>query len=78
MLTAIAMVLVGLLLGVLIGWLWHGLVSHNAATVFASDALPFGHRHEGPEACEVCHDLLPRTALRTHDGHWRCAAHKGV
>lgn len=29
-----------------------------------------------PPSCEVCG--APSTGLRSHDGHWRCLAHKGV
>lgn len=25
-----------------------------------------------------CRTRLPKGALRTHDGHWRCARHKAV
>lgn len=29
-----------------------------------------------PPPCEVCGESA--TPIRTHDGHWRCSAHKGV
>ena len=28
--------------------------------------------------CHVCRVRLPETAIRTHHGRWRCAAHKDV
>ncbi len=30
------------------------------------------------KCCDVCGVPLPANALRTHDGHWRCAAHKAT
>lgn len=27
--------------------------------------------------CGVCEQPLSATAIKTHDGKWRCAAHKG-
>lgn len=30
----------------------------------------------GRGKCDVCGVELPPGALRTHDGHWRCAEHK--
>ncbi len=28
--------------------------------------------------CDVCQVALPVDAIKTHHGHWRCAAHKAA
>ncbi len=43
--------------------------------VIQPDPAPVLYR---PQPCEVCGTALPLTTHRTHDGHWRCVAHKGV
>jgi flagellar basal body-associated protein FliL len=30
----------------------------------------------GVRMCSICGTALPKTAVRTHEGKWRCAEHK--
>ncbi len=66
--------LVLLLIGVW-GPLIHNYVRHRTSSVVVPvAALP----KMGPRKCEHCDIFLPANAIRTHDGKWRCLAHKGT
>lgn len=30
----------------------------------------------GLNSCDICSGVLPKGAVRTHDGKWRCSDHK--
>lgn len=32
----------------------------------------------GDHFCDICGANLPKDAIRTHRGHWRCAEHKAL
>jgi hypothetical protein len=67
-LTLLLIVFLGLLASTALGWFGkHWTLRQRVAVQ--------GPR--GPHRCERCLCELPTGTLRTHDGHWRCADHKG-
>ena len=59
-------------------WIGFLLIGDQGYEFLPGPQLPPVARPVPPSApaCEVCQE--PSTGLRTHDGHWRCARHKGV
>ncbi len=56
------------------------------AWIFPSRVVVLAHTCEqcqkpmiiGAHRCDVCDDQLPKSAIRTHSGKWRCAEHKAL
>lgn len=67
--TLAVLVFVCTLLAVAFGWYAREWTLRRRPTV---------EQRMGGKRCGVCLCELPKTALRTAGGHWRCAAHKGA
>lgn len=43
---------------------------------WSAHLCPYDAAGTAARQCEICGVPLPASALRTHDGRWRCRAHK--